>query len=281
MTTTPRTVATGLGFVEGPCLLPDGTLVVVSLDHQCLYEITADATAVAVAQFDSAPNGATAGTGGEVYLAAFSGHWPARPDCTGPGGVFAWRRDMPLAEISPAPSAPNDLCFGPDGWLYVTDPVRGSSGGRLWRIDIGSGRSEILATVDWYPNGIGFDADDHLWVADTAGRRLVEYGSVAGGLSDAVREVPLPFGRPDGFAFDVDGHVIVAAPGTDEHPAASVEVFDAAGDLVDVLLQGGSTYITNIVLDADGTAFITESQHGQVLALDGACAGGLPLHPFR
>ncbi|MPZ73291.1 MAG: SMP-30/gluconolactonase/LRE family protein [Nitriliruptorales bacterium] len=278
---TGRTVATGLGFVEGPTLRRSGTLAVVSLDHQRVYSIAADGSPVVIAETDAAPNGATEGADGTLYLTAFSGAWPARPECHGIGGIFAWRRGERVQPVSLAPAAPNDLCFGPDGRLYVTDPVRGGSSGSLWRIDVESGEAEVLAEVAWYPNGIAFDGDDTLWVADMTGRRLVRYRVAAGRLSEPVDAVALRRGRPDGFAFDVSGHVVVAAPGTPEQPASSVQVFDADGTLVEVLLDGGSTHHTNVAISAAGAAYVTEAQHGRVLALDGRCAPGLPLHPFR
>ncbi|MDQ3343589.1 MAG: SMP-30/gluconolactonase/LRE family protein [Actinomycetota bacterium] len=253
----------------------------VSLDHQCLYEIAAAASAAVIAETDAAPNGSTEGADGTLYIAAFSGAWPARPDCAGTGGVFAWRRDAAVEPVSTEPAAPNDLCLGPDGRLYVTDPVRGAAGGRLWRIDAETGTAEVLMAVDWYPNGIAFDADDNLWVADTAGRRLVCHELTPSGLSDPVATIALPQGKPDGFAFDTSGQVVVAAPGTPEHPASSVLVFGPDGNLVEVLLDGGSTYYTNVAITSHGTAYITEAQHGQVLALDEQCAPGLKLHPFR
>jgi gluconolactonase len=281
-----RTAAAGLGFVEGPSLLRSGGLVVVSLDHQCVYEVAAGAPANAVARMDAAPNGSTEGHAGALYLAAFSGAWPARPDCDGDGGVFVWHEGGPVSVLSAAPAAPNDLCFGPDGLLYVTDPVRGGAAGRLWRIDPATGAAEVFAAVDWYPNGIGFDAQDNLWVADTVGRRLLAFDvstnpQARSGRGDPTAVIDLPFGKPDGFAFDADGHLVLAAPRTPEHPTSTVQIFDADGAFVDVLLDEGSAYYTNVAITPDGTVYVTEAEQGRVLALHQACAPGLRLHPFR
>lgn len=273
-----RTLAGGLGFVEGPVLLRSGELIVVSLDHQCVYIINDDGARVA-AEFDVAPNGATEGPDGVVYLAGFSGHWPARDDCSGEGGVFAWQPGGSVSIVTTEPLAPNDLCFGPDGLLYVTDPVRGGASGLLWTIDVSSGAANVVAELDWYPNGMGFDGDDVLWLADTVGRRLVRW-------SDGHTAYALEAGKPDGFAFDDDGHLFVAASGTPEHPAASVHLWDTQGRLLDVVLggviDGGATYFTNTAIGADGTLFVTDAEQGRVLALATPCGGGgLPLHPFR
>ena len=278
---TPRTVAVDLGFAEGPTLLRGGGTVVVSLDHQRVYGIGADGTVAALAAMDAAPNGATEGAGGRVYLAAFSGAWPAVPECDGAPGVFALTAGGTVDTVSSRPAAPNDLCFGPDGHLYVTDPVRGGAAGRLWRIDVDSGPAEVLAELDWFPNGIGFDGDDRLWVADTVGRRLVCLGEVSAQAPAPIATIALAHGKPDGFAFDADGHLVVAAPATSADLTSTVQVFDAGGGLVDVLLDEHDTHFTNVAIAADGTAFVTEARQGRLLALDGACGPGLTLHPFR
>ena len=268
-----RTLASGLGFVEGPVLLSNGTLIVVSLDHQCVYAIGDDGATVA-ARFDAAPNGATEGPDGVVYLACFSGHWPARDDCIGQAGVYAWQPGEDPSVVTTAPLAPNDLCFGPDGLLYVTDPVRGAARGRIWTVDVSTHETIEIAAVDWYPNGIGFDADDVLWVADTVGRRVVQlHGSNAG--------FELAAGKPDGFAVDGAGHLVVAASGTPEHPAASVQHWDRQGHLIDIVALDENAYYTNTAISADGTLFVTDADQGRVLALQAPCGGGLALHPFR
>ena len=279
--TSARTLADGLGFVEGPTLLQGGGMVVVSLDHQRLYGIDGDAPTAELADFEAAPNGATQGGDGRIYLAGFSGAWPARPDCTGAPGIFAWCAGAQVDVVSTAPAAPNDVCFGPDGLLYVTDPVRGGAAGRLWRIDVENGRSDVIAVLDWFPNGIAFDADDRLWVADTVGRRMLCHTVEGAALSGPTTVFALPHGKPDGFALDESGRVIVAAPATSAELSSSVQVFEPDGRLLDVLIEEHNAHFTNVAIAADGTAYVTEARRGRVLALDGACAPGLQLHPFR
>lgn len=271
-------VASGLGFAEGPTLLQSGGLAVVSIDQQRLYAVAADAPPVVLAALDAAPNGCTEGPHSMLFLAAFSGAWPADPACDGAPGVFAWHNGE-VTVVSAEPAAPNDLCFGPDGHLYVTDPVRGEAAGRLWCIDAETGAAQVLVVLDWYPNGIGFDADDNLWVADTVGRRLVRFDGTA--VTQPGVAFALPHGKPDGFAFDTAGSILVAAPPTPEHTSGSVVVLDADGTLTEVLVDDEGTHPTNVAITSDGTAYVTEARGGQVLSLDGICAPGLPLHPFR
>ena len=275
------TLAHGLGFLEGPTLLRTGGVLVVSLDQQCLYVIDEQGTTT-VAGSDAAPNGATEGPDGVVYVAAFSGAWPARDDCSGRAGIYAWSDGRELELLTDAPAAPNDLCFGPDGLLYVTDPVRGASSGRLWVIDVRTGASRVLGELNWYPNGIGFGEDDALWVADTYGRRLLRVKTSGSRQGTASEAFLLRDGRPDGFAFDADGHIVVAAHGPLEQPSSSVQVWTTDGELADVLFDDASaTYCTNVAIADDGTIFVTDAKHGRLLRLEARLRSGLPLHPFR
>ena len=275
-----RQVAGDLGFVEGPTLTTAGSLVVVSIDRSLLYEIDAADEVRVLAETEGAPNGATEGLDGALYVTHFWGAWPADLSRTSVGGVLVWNEQQ-LRWLTRDPIAPNDLCFGPDGLLYFTDPTRGVPNGRLWRCDVETGRATLLCSVDWTPNGIAFDADDRLWVADMTGRRLVCYHVDGGGLSDPTDSIRVEHGKPDGFAFDQSGNLLIAAPGTDDDPQSTVQLYSRSGTLTDVLLAEPGGHYTNSAIADDGTVYITDAGHGTVLALTGATDPGLPLHPFR
>jgi gluconolactonase len=179
------------------------------------------------------------------------------------------------------PIAPNDLCFGPDGLLYITDPTRpreARDDGRLFRCNIETGEAELLCSLPWYPNGLGFGLeDDALYVAKAG----PDYGIMRlpidnGRLGKA--EVFAAMGRfnPDGFTFDTEGNLITSAkPG-------EIQTFDRNGKLIDQYVLPKESYNPrNVALGDDRVLIVTASDAGAVVAVDGWPHAGLPLHPFR
>src|ERR1700733_6888825 len=120
--------ASGLGWPEGPTVLPDGRLVFVESYRSQLSVVDADGEARQFAYVAGAPNSCVLGAGGEIYL------------CQNGGTVGPWRaaemsvpsiqrvREGGKAEIllteveGIALNGPNDLVFAADGRLIFTDP---------------------------------------------------------------------------------------------------------------------------------------------------------------
>jgi gluconolactonase len=192
-----------------------------------------------------------------------------------PDGMVRW--------LTRDPIAPNDLCLGPDGLLYVTDPTRRPSrdDGRLWRCDPETGEAEMLLSVPWYPNGIGFGPeDDALYVASTGEREIKRFPLLNGRLGRPEVVIRMERGHPDGFAFDADGNLIVCAVSMTEAPG-ELQTWSPNGRLLDVLRPGPGRRYTNAALSADRVLIVTDSDGGRVLAFDSWPTAGLPLHPFR
>jgi gluconolactonase len=218
-------------------------------------------------------------------VAQNGGIWPARrwPFVTGgvqvvrPGGKVDWLTQDPIS--------PNDLCFGPDGFLYVTDPTRNArrDDGRLWRCDPVTGEAELLASVAWYPNGIGFDReDDALYVASSGDKTIRRFPLTPSGLGPPETVIQMRAGHPDGFAFDAENNIVIAAVGDLEAKAAgSIQTWRLDGEMVDELHPSSSQFLTNVALGADARLVITDSSAGSVLTIENWPHGGLPLHPFR
>jgi gluconolactonase len=279
-------VASGLGFTEGPVFRQAGDIVVVSIERGHVYALDGEGGARLEAVPGGGPNGLVEAADGTLYVAQCGGRPSMFRRPVSPGGIQAIRPDGGIDWITQDPIAPNDLCFGPDGMLYVTDPTRGRSShddGRLWRVDVEARYAELLVSVPWHPNGIAFSReDDALYVASTYESRIVRYPLLPDGRLGA-REtvVQMTRGMPDGFAIDADGNFVIGAidhtglPGT-------VQVWDADGAFVDLVEPGAHAITTNVALSADRRLIVTESDMaaGAVLMADWPTAA-LPLHPFR
>lgn len=278
-----RILADGLGFTEGPVLLRNGTVAVTSLSHGCVYLIEPGGPRVLV-ETEAAANGAAEGPDGALYIAHFWGAPPAKAGPPSTGGILRAHSSGALEWLTRDPISPNDLCFGPDAYLYVTDPTRPHrQDGRLWRCDVADGRAELLVSVPWHPNGIAFGPDDdRLFVASTHDGRIMVFPFRAGGpLGDPQVFCHLPCGRPDGLAFDVEGNLLVAAPADSPEEQSFVHVFDPRGRHIEAYAPVVSHRFSNVALGPDRVLIVTDVAHESVLAVDNWPWAGLALHPFR
>lgn len=268
-----------IGFTEGPVVCRDGSVAAVAIDRGLVTK-TQDGAATVLAKTGGGPNGLVEGTAG-FYVAQNGGVWPATMKA--PPGV---QHISPAGEVRTLVGdmvAPNDLAFGPDGHLYVTDPTRtpARDNGRIWRVDVDTGQAELFLNCDWYPNGIGFGADpDWVYVADTGGRRIVRLPR-AKPSADAVETLfVMTSGMPDGFAFDVEGRIAVAAVGVEEHDAGTLQIWTLDGKSCETIPVSGDRYVTNVAIDHNGIAYVCDSGNHRLVTHDLGVAG-LPLHPFR
>lgn len=277
-----RVVATGVDFCEGPVWTRDGRLIFTSIDYGCLYELTSDGLRPR-AETGGGPNGLTEGRGGTLYVAQNGGSVRPEASTSLPAEPGIQRVEGgQVTYLARGLDAPNDLCFGPDGRLYFTDPRRLTESGerqpgRVYALAEG-GEPELLAEGPAYTNGIAFGPDPtELYVAETLRQRVLVYRVRDGRLREPVEFCRTEPGFPDGMCFDRDGRLYVAAT-----LAHEVQVFDRRGTRVDSLPCGDESMPTNCCFGgSEGrTLFVTESRGGLVLAFD-LEAPGLPLFPFR
>lgn len=281
-----RTLVSEVGFTEGPVITPSGEIFVTSIDHGRVYRITESGPEV-FADLGGGANGAALAEDGTLYIAQNGGRWSHNGPAWGPdsvGGVQVVRPDGTFEWVTRDPIAPNDLCFGPDGYLYVTDPTRAprSADGRIWRIDPESGEAELLLSVPWFPNGIGFGPEDALYLASTWESRIARFALDDGNkLVDEHTVIEMDKGYPDGFAFDNEGNLLIGAISDNDDEPGDIQIYDPSGTLLDVIQPGTGSKYTNLALSSEGLLVIAASSLGQVLAIKDWPSAGLPLHPFR
>ena len=184
--TIPMTIlAEGLLFPEGPVVMPDGSIVLVEIARGTVTRAW-NGKAEVIATLGGGPNGAAIGPDGALYV-------------TNNGG-FRWHDVGGLL-------FPGDR---PDDW----------SGGRIERVDLATGRHDVLYTeCDGVPlkgpNDLVFDADGGFWFTDLGKSygRLHDRGAVFYAKPDGslIREALFPIDMPNGVGLSPDGgHLFVA-----------------------------------------------------------------------
>jgi gluconolactonase len=282
----PTVVAEGLDFPEGPVWLGPRRVAVTEIRGQCI-SLWEGGKVRRVAITGGGANGATLGPDGALYVAnnggVSLGHegtpWIAKEPLTGriqrvtlDGDV----RDVATTLPGDPPNRPNDLCFGPDGLLYYTDPhnweeLPNVKPGRVARTTL-DGRVELVATVPLFPNGIGFGPDDRLYVAQSMTQTILVMDAKPG--TPFTEFAKLPAGYPDGFCFDKAGRLYVAGSLGDV-----LVIFERDGRVAQTIDMGSGSEPTNCCL-GDGVLYVTLSGPGHLATLP-IDAEPLPLYPAR
>ena len=197
-------------FLEGPSFDREGNLWCTDIPHGRIFRIDPAGRWTLAAQYDGEPNGLKIHRDGRVFLADRANGIMVMDPAEGVVRPYVTR---PNAERF---RGPNDLVFGPDGTLYLTDPGRSHLGdptGRVFRIPSGSDAAELLIGNAPTPNGLVLDhAGQNLLVGITRANavwRFAAGGEAAARQTDLFIQLSGGLG-PDGMALDEAGNLAVA-----------------------------------------------------------------------
>jgi len=261
-----REIASGLRFPEGPVALDDGSVLVVEIAGGTLARVTPDGRVARIAQLGGGPNGAAIGPDGAAYV------------CNNGGLHFI---------------------HSPDGTMRPAHQPDDYSGGRVERVDLGTGRVErLFDTIDGVPlkgpNDIVFDSVGGFYFTDLGKVRAheVDRGGVyyaAPSYASAIA-VAAPAMTPNGVALSPDDATLYYA----ETEGARLWEFDVTGPgqvrrdpwpsphggrLVVAAPGGHYQRFDSMAVDALGNLYVATLLHGgiTIISPDGTICRHLPL----
>jgi gluconolactonase len=214
----PEPIASGLGWPEGPTVMPDHSLVFVDTYRSQLTIIGLDRAPRRFAYTAGGPNSCVLGSDGALYL------------CQNGGTTGPWRaaemvtpsiqrvREGGKAEILIIDvegirlKGPNDLCFAPDGSLVFSDPgtynPKSPDPGYIHRIaPDGTAKVVVAFSKPAFPNGVAVEADASIvWDESYTGRvrRIRPNGKI-----EDLGRLPGDNPVPDGLKIGADGRLYV------------------------------------------------------------------------
>jgi gluconolactonase len=285
--------ADGFMAPEGPVALPDGTWLIVEggAERGCVTHISADGRNKRVVKKTGRPNGLAVDSDGVIWVAESKTPSLVRLTLDGEAEVVATACDGEPFLF------PNDLCFGPDGGLYLTDSgvfidnfviggkIRADYNdvdydGRVYRVDVQTGSVRKIDTGIKFTNGIAFGPDNLLYANETLTGNIYTYvwedGAITGPrrlFGNVIRpDAPPGWKGPDGMAFSDDGLLYVAVFGQRD-----VTVLDRSG-AVAMRLPTQGMLPTNLAFALPGNhrIHVTEYEFGQLEIFETA-TDGLPL----
>jgi gluconolactonase len=288
------TFTDGISVPEGPVLLDDNSWVIVEMgpDRGCVTQVSSDGKEKRMVARTGRPNGLAVDRDGVVWVAESRTPSLLRMTLDGKYEVF-------LTECDGEPFLfPNDLVFGPDGLLYMTDSgilfddfapggeVRPNYDevaidGRVYRIDVQTRAIEKIDAGIRFTNGIVFGPDGCLYVNETITGAVYRYrwssdGEI--GPREEFGNVIAPGGPeglrgPDGMKFGENGNLYVTVFGQGD-----VTVLGRDGDVVERIKTEGRLP-TNCAFGPRGSKklYVTEDERGALEVFD-VGTDGFPLY---
>jgi len=276
----------GISVPEGPVLLDDNSWLVVEMgpDRGCVTHISRDGKKKTMIAKTGRPNGLAVDRAGVIWVAESQS--PSLLKLTMDGKVEVF-----LTECNGEPFLfPNDLVFGPDGYLYMTDSgilfedlapggkikqnyLELDVDGRVYRIDTRTKDIEKIDAGIKFTNGLAFGPDGNLYVNETFTGAVYHYPSSGGKVSGGRQlfgnvidpQAPEGFKGPDGMKFGENGNLYVTVFGQGD-----VTVLDRNGSSVVDRIRTEGKLPTNCAFGPRGSKqlYVTEDEKGTLEVLD-------------
>ena len=239
-------VTTGLKFPEGPIAMPDGSVILVEIARGTLSRVSPNGTIDVIAETGGGPNGAALGPDGAVYI------------CN--NGGFEW--------------------YESNGLLFAGDIAEDYSGGRIERVDIATGKVDVLYTECngaplRGPNDIVFDKQGGFWFTDLGkgygrqkDRGAVFYAKIDGSY---IEEMVFPIETANGVGLSPDEDFVYVA----ETQGARLWKWELAGpgklagagrtgQKNFVASPAGLSFFDSLAVEADGTVCVATIMNGGI-----------------
>lgn len=282
---TSRLVASGLGFTEGPAVLPSGEVAVASINRGLVYAVDlADGGVRSIAETGGGPNCVAVGTAGETWVTQNGGTaMSSKSQISAPPSIQCIIDGAVTTVHEGDVSAPSDCIVDDAGRVWFTDPAGhaddGGEGGGALRI-LDPRTSTVTTVLDGlrFPNGLCFGgAPAQIYVAETLRGVVRRYDFDGTRCEWDGWEAVVPGGTPDGIALDSKGWLWAAGGSGD-----NVVAFDGNGQLVHEISFGTGVLVTSVCFAGTDleTLVVTVAKGGSVIALP-APHPGQPLTPVQ